>query len=149
MIPPDQEIYEVERRIALRRSQLVRHSREAGRRSLRLLTSPVALIGAGVLGFVVAGGFSKKKKEPPHPERRKSDHMKAAKATGVAGVLTPLLMWMIKAQWGSPVNLAMNMLEKFQKRGRGASPRSDARLPKGGTSPKGEFRSTTRTIGCP
>jgi hypothetical protein len=148
MIPPDQEIYEVERRIALRRSQLVRHSKEAGRRSLQLLTSPVALIGAGVLGFVVAGGFSKKKKEPPHPERRKSDHMKAAKATGIAGVLTPLLMWAIKAQWGSPVNLAMTMLEKFQKRGKGVSPRSDVHI-SGRTSPKGEFRSSTRTISCP
>lgn len=148
MIPPDQEIYEVERRIALRRTQLVRHTKEAGSRSLQLLTSPMALVGAAVLGFVVAGGFSKKKKEPPHPERRKSDHMKAAKATGIAGVLTPLVMWAIKAQWGSPVNLAMTMLEKFQKRGQGVSPRSDGRI-QGRTSPKGEFRSSTRTISCP
>jgi hypothetical protein len=62
--------------------------------------------------------------------------MKAAKATGVAGVLTPLLMWVIKAQWGSPVNLATSMLEKFQKRGQAASPKRD-------------MRSTTRTISCP
>jgi hypothetical protein len=136
MIPPDQEIYEVEQRIALRRSQLVRHSKEAGRRSLRALTSPVALIGAAALGFFAAGGLSKKKKEPPHPERRKSDHLNAAKATGVAGVLTPLLMWVIKAQWGSPVNLAMSVLGKFQKRGKAASPKRD-------------MRSATRTVGAP
>ena len=149
MIPPDKEIYEVEQRIALRRRQLVRHSKEAGTRALQTLTSPAALIGAAALGFFVAGGFKKRKKEPPHPERRKSDHMNAAKATGIAGVLTPLLMWAIKAQWGSPVNLAVSMLEKFQKRGQGVSPKSDARPPKGGTSPKGEFRSTTRTVSCP
>ena len=149
MIPPDKEIYEVEQRIALRRRQLVRHSKEAGTRAMQTLTSPVALIGAAALGFFVAGGLSKKKKEPAHPERRKSDHMKAAKATGIVGILTPLLMWGIKAQWGSPVNLAMSMLEKFQKRGRTMSSRSDARPPKGGTSSKGEFRSTTRTVSCP
>jgi len=137
MIPPDKEIYEVEQRIALRRRQLVRHSKEAGTRSLQLLTSPVALIGAAGLGFFAAGGFKKKKKEPAHPERRKSDHMKAAKATGIAGVLTPLLMWAIKTQWGSPVNLAMSMLEKFRKRGKTTSPKSDT------------FRQTTRTISCP
>ena len=136
MIPPDHEIYEVERRIALRRAQLVRHSKEAGTRAMQALTSPVALIGAAALGFFAAGGLRKKKKEPPHPERRKSDHMKAAKATGIAGVLTPLLMWAIKAQWGSPVNLVTSLLEKFQKRGKTASPKSD-------------MRSTTRTISCP
>lgn len=136
MIPPDKEIYEVEQRIALRRRQFTRHGREAGQRAMHALASPVALIGAAVLGFFVAGGFKKQEKKPQHPERRKSDHMKAAKATGVAGVLTPLLMWVIKAQWGSPVNLAASMLEKFQKRGRAASPKSD-------------IRSTTRTISCP
>lgn len=142
MIPPDKEIYEVEQRIALRRRQLVRHSKEAGTRTMRALASPAALIGAAALGFFVAGGFSKKKKEPPHPERRKSDHTKAAKATGIAGIMTPLLMWVIKAKWGSPVNLGMSMLERFQQRGKMASPKADTRSP-------GEFRSTTRTISCP
>jgi hypothetical protein len=145
MIPPDKEIYEVEQRIALRRRQLVRHSKEAGTRTMHALASPVALIGAAALGFFVAGGFKKREKKPQHPERRKSDHMKAAKATGIAGVLTPLLMWVIKAQWGSPVNLAMNVLEKLQRRGKAPSPKSDTRS----SVSKGEFRSTTRTIGCP
>lgn len=131
MIPPDKEIYEVEQRIALRRSQLVRHSKEAGQRGMQALASPVALIGAAALGFFVAGGFARRKKEPPHPERRKSDHLKAAKATGIAGVLMPLAMWVIRAQWGSPVNLATSMLEKLRKR-------------KARTSPKGDTRSMAR-----
>jgi hypothetical protein len=37
MIPPDHEIYEVERRIALRRAQFTRHSKEAGTRALQAL----------------------------------------------------------------------------------------------------------------
>jgi hypothetical protein len=126
MIPPDREIFEVEQRIALRRAQLGRHSREASSRALRALASPVALAAAAALGFFAAGGFSRREKEPPHPERRKSDHLKAAKATGLAGLLTTGAMWFIKAQYGSPVHFAQVLLEKFQRRKRATSGRGDA-----------------------
>jgi hypothetical protein len=116
MIPPDQEIYEVERRIALRRSQVVRHSKEAGRRTLQALASPAALIGAAALGFFVAAKIAKREQKPKHPERRKSDHTKAAKATGLAGILLPAAMWFVKAQWGSPVAAAQAVLQKWQGR---------------------------------
>jgi len=136
MIPPDKEIYEVEQRIALRRSQVTRHSKDAANRALQKLASPVALVAAAGLGFIAAGGFSKKKKEPPHPERRKSDHTKAAKATGLAGILLPAAMWYIKAQWGSPVQLAQHLFEKYQRRGKtkpqpppALSPRRDMARP--------------------
>jgi hypothetical protein len=127
MIPPDHEIYEVERRIALRRAQFTRHSKEAGTRALQALASPVALAAAAALGFFVAGGFSRKPKEPPHPERRKSDHLKAAKATGIAGVLVPAAMWIIRAQWGSPVQAAQALVQKYQGRKRSVSPKRDIR----------------------
>jgi len=126
MIPPDKEIYEVEQRIALRRTQLGRHSREAGTRALQALTSPVALAAAAAFGFFAAGGFSRREKEPPHPERRKSDHTKAAKATGIAGLLTTGAMWFIKAQYGSPVHFAHVLLEKFRSRKTPTSGRGDA-----------------------
>lgn len=126
MIPPDKEIYEVESRIALRRSQLARHSREAGSRALQVLASPLALAGAAALGFFAAGGFSRREKKPLHPERRKSDHMKAAKATGLAGLLTTGAMWFIKAQYGSPVHFAQVLLEKFRRRKAATSGRGDA-----------------------
>ena len=132
MIPPDQEIYEVERRIALRRSQFTRHSKEATARAMQALASPVALVAAAAIGFIVAGGFSRKPKEPPHPERRKSDHMKAAKATGIAGVLLPAAMWFVRAQWGSPVQAAQALLQKYQGKKQtvpptAVSPRRDTR----------------------
>lgn len=126
MIPPDKEIYEVEQRIALRRTQVGRHGREASARAMQALASPVALIGAAALGFFLAGGLSPRRKEPPHPERRKSDHIKAAKATGVAGALTTAAMWFIKAQYGSPLQLAQSMLQKFQRSKARPSPRGDA-----------------------
>jgi hypothetical protein len=115
MIPPDHEIYEVERRIALRRSQVVRHSKEAGKRAMQALASPAALTGAAALGFFAAAAVAKRQQKPPHPERRKSDHSKAAKATGLAGILLPAVMWLVRAQWGSPVQAAQVLLERFQK----------------------------------
>lgn len=129
MIPPDNEIFEVEQRIALRRAQFSRHTREAGTRALQALASPLALAAAAALGFLIAGGFSREKKEPPHPERRKSDHMRAAKATGLAGVLLPAAMWFVRAQWGSPVAAAQAVLQKFQRRKPPVSPRGDIARP--------------------
>ena len=35
MIPPDQEIYEVEQRIAMRRAQVARNSKEVGNRAVQ------------------------------------------------------------------------------------------------------------------
>lgn len=115
MIPPDSEIYEIEQRIASRRAQVKKHGREAGRRTLQALTSPVALLGAALLGFLAAGGVASRQQRPPHPERRRSDHTKAAKATGLAGILLPAAMWFVRAQWGSPVNAAQAVLQKFQR----------------------------------
>jgi len=127
MIPPDQEIFEVEQRLALRRTQLKRHAGEAGARAMQALTSPVALIAAAGLGFLAASAFARRHREPPHPERRKSDHSKAAKATGIAGLLTTGAMWFVRAQYGSPVKAAQLLLEKFQSRKAATSPRSDGR----------------------
>ena len=127
MIPPDQEIFEVEKRIALRRAQLKRHASDAGTRSKQALASPIALIAAAGIGFVLANSFARRKKEPPHPERRKSDHTKAAKATGLAGIITTGAMWLIRAQYGSPMRAAQLLLEKFSSRKTPTSARSDSR----------------------
>jgi len=127
MIPPDEEIFEVEQRIAQRRQQLKRHSREAAQRAMQALASPAALIGAAVLGFVVSGAIGRRQDQPKHPERRKSDHTKAAKATGLAGILVPAAMWFVRAQWGSPVRAATALLQKFQQQKAKASPPADKR----------------------
>ena len=127
MIPPDQEIFEVEKRLALRRTQLKRHAGEASKRAMQALASPVALIAAAGLGFLAANSFARRRREPPHPERRKSDHTKAAKATGLAGLLTTGAMWFIRAQYGSPVRAAQQLLAKFQSRKTATSQASDIR----------------------
>ena len=50
MIPPDQEIYDVERRIAERRHRVEAVARQTGQAAFRTLTSPWTLAGAAVLG---------------------------------------------------------------------------------------------------
>lgn len=133
MIPPDQEIFEVESRIAARRAQLKKYRREAGERAFRTLASPAALVGAAALGFFAASAFAKRQQKPQHPERRKSDHRRAAKATGIAGMLLPAAMWFVRAQWGSPVRAAQALLEKMGSRKSAVSLRTDTRRDMGRT----------------
>lgn len=144
MIPPDKEIFEVEKRIALRRTQLKRHARDAGQRATRALASPVALIAAAGIGFLIANSFARRKKEPPHPERRKSDHTKAAKATGLAGLITTGAMWVMRAKYGSPVGAAQALLAKFSSRKTPTSARSDTppqiRAPRSTVTPLRQVR---------
>jgi hypothetical protein len=125
MIPPDQEIFEVESRIASRRAQVKRHGREAGARALQALSSPMALAGAAALGFFAAAAVARRRQRPKHPERRRSDHVKAAKATGFAGALLSAALWLVRAQWGSPIRAAQVLVERFKK----PSPRGDIARP--------------------
>ena len=116
MMPPDQEIFEGEQRLATRRAQLARQSREASARALQALASPLALAAAVAIGFVAAGAIARRSRRPAHPERRKSDHVKAAKRTGIAGMLLPAAMWVVRAQWGAPARAAQALLAKLGSR---------------------------------
>ena len=113
MIPPDQEIYEIEERIARRRHNVEFVAKQSARRAFVALTSPGALAAAAVLGFLAGGGVGKKRTR--HVERRKSEATKkAAKATGIAGVLMSGAMFLVRQQFGGPVGLAQFILQKVQ-----------------------------------
>src|SRR4051812_36454379 len=129
MIPPDQEIYEVEKRIAERRHRVEAFAKQTGRSALRSLTSPWALAGAAVIGFLAAGGLQRRhsKHEPEH--RMSPSDKKAAKASAFSGLAMTAATWFIKSQFGSPVAMAQYFLAKMKKepdpRGRPTSLRSD------------------------
>jgi hypothetical protein len=127
VIPPDNEIFEVESRIAAHRAQLKRSARETKARALQKMASPGALAAAAALGFLAAAAMARRNRKPSHPERRKSDHLKAAKATGIAGMLLPAAMWLVRAQWGSPVRAAQVLLEKMGRKKPALSPRADTK----------------------
>jgi hypothetical protein len=128
MIPPDQEIYEVEKRIAARRHRVENAARETGRQAIKALASPWALAGAAAVGFLIAGGLRKDPREERHHERRKSDKgATAAKAGGLASIGMAAASWIIKSQFGSPVAMAQFFLAKMKKQPapQAASPRAD------------------------
>ena len=127
MIPPDQDIYEVEKRIADRRQRVETFAKQTGRATLRALTSPGALVGAAVLGFIVAGGWQRKQ-EPRYQRHMSYSDKKAAKASVWSGLGMTALTWFIKSQFGGPVDMAKFFLAKVQARKQPApmtSPRSD------------------------
>jgi hypothetical protein len=125
MIPPDQEIYEVEKRIAERRHRVEAFAKQTGRSTLRALTSPWALAGAAVIGFLAAGGIQRRHSREPEHHMSRSDK-KAAKASAFSGLAMTAVTWFIKSQFGSPVAMAQYFLAKMKKEPdpRSAPPRS-------------------------
>jgi hypothetical protein len=112
MIPPDQEIYEVEKRIADRRHRVEAAARTAGRQALRTLGSPWVLGGAAVLGFIAAGGVRRKH---VNGHRVSPEAKEKAKGGALASLAMAGLTWFIKAQFGSPVAMAQYFLAKIRK----------------------------------
>ena len=112
MIPPDQEIYEVEKRIADRRHRVEAAARSAGRQALRTLGSPWVLAGAAALGFLAVGGVRRKHQHGPSVSRETKEK---AKGGVIASLAMAGLTWFIKAQFGSPVAMAQYFLAKIRK----------------------------------
>lgn len=112
MIPPDQEIYEVEKRIAERRHRVEAALRDTGRQTLRTLTSPWALAGAAVIGFLAATRLQGRSASAPRVD---PGTKKAAKAGTAASLAMAGLSWFIKSQFGSPVAMAQFVLAKLKK----------------------------------
>jgi hypothetical protein len=129
VIPPDQEIYEVEKRIAERRHRVEAFAKQTGRSTLRALTSPWALAGAAVVGFLLAGGLQRRHEHAHYEKRHMSaSDKKAAKASAFSGLAMTGLTWLIKSQFGSPVAMAQYFLAKLKKEPdprTAASPRGD------------------------
>jgi hypothetical protein len=124
MIPPDQEIYEVEKRIAERRHRVEAIARQSGRATLKTLTSPWTLGAAAAVGFFIAMRIGRKP-QPVRVDRRAST---AAKAGGIASIAMAAATWIIKSQFGSPVAMAQYFLSKVKKQPPQpvrASPRGD------------------------
>jgi len=120
MIPPDQEIYEVEKRIADRRHRVEAAARASARQAMRALTSPWALVGAAAIGFLVAGGV-RRRHETSGPAVSR-DTKEKAKGGAIVSLGMAAVTWLIKAQFGSPVAMAQYFLAKIQKRDKVPAP---------------------------
>jgi hypothetical protein len=130
MMYPDPEIQSVEERIAQRRARLKAVAQHTKREGVQRLASPVVLVGASVLGFLVGGGL--KRREPKYKDRRKNT-ANGAKVTGIASLAMTGAMWFIKARFGTPWAAAEYVLAKVKKKDSSPvrpvpSPRSDSRM---------------------
>src|SRR5436190_14190224 len=112
MIPPDQEIYDVEQRIAERRHRVEAVARQTGQAAFKALTSPWALAGAAALGFLAASGMQRRHHASPRWEKSTST---TAKVGGLTSIAMAAASWIIKAQFGSPAALAQFVMSKVKK----------------------------------
>ncbi len=124
MIPPDQEIYEVEKRIADRRQRVEAAFKATGRQAVRALSSPWALGAAALAGFLLAGGLRAMRHRPAHVD---PGTKKAAKASTISSIAMAAATWFIKSQFGSPVDMARFFIDKVKSRK--APPKLQARTP--------------------
>jgi hypothetical protein len=110
----DAEIYEVEQRLHLREASIKRDTRELKTRSVKALMSPVSIVGAVALGFLVAGGMGRRRakaKAPAVSEETKQQ----TKGFAVGGLLMTAATWFIRNQFGGPVGLAQYVVSKVGK----------------------------------
>jgi hypothetical protein len=115
----DDEIYEVEERIARRRTELPRVARATGQSALHALASPAGLATAAAIGFFAGGGLRRRPKRKPYVERRKTAPA-ASKRAMMGSLLMSGVIALIRAQYGSPAGMAQALLAKIR-----SSPRSD------------------------
>ena len=104
----DSEIYELERRIARRRHRIEHGARVARHRAFRAIVSPAGLLSAVGLGLLATFGLVRKKSTAP-PRAR------AGKLAGLASLLASAGFALLRAQFGSPAQMAQLVLSKMKK----------------------------------
>jgi hypothetical protein len=118
----DREIHDIERRMARRRHEVADTARAAQQRAKRKLLSPTGLAAAAGVGFVVTSLLLRRK-----PTVVQVPQGKAGKAASLLGVLMPIGLAIVRAQFGSPAGLAQFVLSKMQaSSSRGDVPRMTA-----------------------
>lgn len=118
----DDEIRRLEQRMARRRREIAGAAHAAKQRARRKLLSPGGLIAAAGLGFLATVGFLRKRTAPVHASR---DNANGGAAVGAIGMLMPIALAIVRAQFGSPAGLAQYVLAKVRLR---SSPRGDAEV---------------------
>ncbi|HZM34178.1 MAG TPA: hypothetical protein VFC18_06735 [Burkholderiales bacterium] len=116
----DDEIYEVEERIARRRSELPRVARATRQTALHALASPAGLATAAAIGFFAGGGLRRRPQRKAYVERRKS--AQGSKGAMLGSLLMSGVATLLRSQFGSPAGMAQALLSKVR-----SSPHGDGR----------------------
>lgn len=95
----------------MRKVSLAHTSHLAKARATKAMTSPVALVGAVAVGFLIAGlARSKRRKEPVVAQ----DTKEQGKGFALGTLLMTGATWFIRSQFGGPVGLAQFVLSKVR-----------------------------------
>lgn len=108
----DQEIYEIEQRLHRREASLKATAQLTKQRSVKALMSPVSIVAAVALGFLVAGGVGRRAGAPAVSRRTKE----RGKGFAVGGLLMTAATWFIRNQFGGPVGLANFVVHKIRNK---------------------------------
>lgn len=109
----DQEIFELEQRLHLREASLKQTARQAKSRALKALRSPVSIVGAVALGFLVAGRVGRRRANVPAVSQQANAQ---TKGLALGGLAMAAITWFIKTQFGGPVGLAQFAISKIRHR---------------------------------
>jgi len=113
----DDEIYEVEERLSRRREALPRVARATGRSAMHKLASPAGLAAAAALGFLAGGGL-RRANGHPKPRWVKVEDKEKTKGIAIGSLAMSAAIALIKAQFGTPAEMARVLLHKVQSRKR-------------------------------
>jgi len=112
----DAEIFEIERRLHAREASIQHEARELRRRGARALMSPVTIVGAVALGFLVAGTAARRRaREPLKYRDRRRQPKEQTKGLALGGLAMTAATWFIRNQFGGPAGLAQFVLSKVRK----------------------------------
>ena len=109
----DKEIFELESRLHLREARIRQTAREAKARTLKALASPVSLVGAVALGFVVSTTLGRRKARGPAVSQQTKEQ---GKGFALGTLLMTAATWFVRSQFGGPVGLAQYVIGKVKNR---------------------------------
>jgi hypothetical protein len=107
----DKEIQDLEHRLAQRKRRVELLARASGRRAVRSLVSPAGLIGAAALGFLAVTGVTRRQHVRPVPVAT----VRQSKLAGLMGLAASAGFALLRAQFGSPGQIAQLVLSKLKK----------------------------------
>ena len=106
----DDEIHELEQRIAQRRHSVEYLARATRQRAIKAVVSPIGLLSAAGVGFLATLGLTRR-----HHYAAPKAVGKGGRIAGIASVLASVAFTMLRAQFGSPAQMAQLVLSKIQK----------------------------------
>ena len=103
----DAEIFEVERRLHQREAAIRSEGRQLRQRGARALVSPVTIVGAVALGFLVAGMAARRRaREPLKYRDRRKQPKEQSKGLALGGLAMTAATWFIRNQFGGQIGRA-------------------------------------------